>query len=64
LHATARRETVEKARGFLERNGRVSLRAFRREFDLDDDALGTPGSLGPRFPRDSDSTVRGKRDAA
>ena len=33
-------ETVESARAFLERNGRVSLRALRREFDLDDDALG------------------------
>ena len=32
-------ETVEKARAFLERNGRVSLRALQREFDLDDDAL-------------------------
>ena len=33
-------ETVEKARAFLERNGRVSLRALKREFNLDDDALG------------------------
>ena len=32
-------ETVERARVFLERNGRVSLRALQREFDLDDDAL-------------------------
>ena len=32
-------ETVEQARGFLARNGRVSLRALKREFDLDDDAL-------------------------
>ncbi len=32
-------ETVEKARAFLERNGRVSLRALKREFELDDDAL-------------------------
>ncbi len=32
-------ETVEKARAFLERNGRVSLRALQREFNLDDDAL-------------------------
>jgi len=32
-------ETVERARAFLERNGRVSLRALQREFDLDDDAL-------------------------
>ncbi len=31
-------QTVEKARAFLERNGRVSLRALKREFDLDDDA--------------------------
>jgi len=31
--------TVEKARAFLERNGRVSLRAIRREFDLDEGAL-------------------------
>ena len=27
-------ETVERARGFLERHRRVSLRALRREFDL------------------------------
>ena len=33
-------ETVERGRAFLERNGRVSLRALQREFDLDDDALG------------------------
>ena len=33
-------ETVERARAFLERNGRVSLRALQREFNLDDDALG------------------------
>ena len=33
-------ETVEKARAFLERNGRVSLRALQHEFNLDDDALG------------------------
>ena len=32
-------ETVERARSFLERNGRVSLRALQREFDLDLDAL-------------------------
>ena len=32
-------ETVEKARAFLERNTRVSLRALQREFSLDDDAL-------------------------
>ena len=32
-------ETVESARAFLKRNGRVSLRALQREFDLDDDAL-------------------------
>jgi class 3 adenylate cyclase/tetratricopeptide (TPR) repeat protein len=32
-------ETVEKARAFLERNGRVSLRALQREFNVDDDAL-------------------------
>jgi class 3 adenylate cyclase/tetratricopeptide (TPR) repeat protein len=32
-------ETVEKARAFLERNERVSLRALKREFELDDDAL-------------------------
>ena len=32
-------ETVEKAREFLERNRRVSLRALQREFSLDDDAL-------------------------
>ncbi len=28
-------ETVEKARVFLERNGRVSLRALQREFELE-----------------------------
>ena len=33
-------ETVEKARALLERNGRVSLRALQREFDLDDRAQG------------------------
>ena len=33
-------ETVERARAFLERNGRVSLRALQREFNLDDDGLG------------------------
>jgi adenylate cyclase len=32
-------ETVERARALLERNGRVSLRALQREFDLDDDAV-------------------------
>ena len=32
-------ETVELARAFLERNGRVSLRGLKREFGLDDDAL-------------------------
>ncbi|MBW2290282.1 MAG: adenylate/guanylate cyclase domain-containing protein [Deltaproteobacteria bacterium] len=32
-------ETVERARAFLERNGRVSRRALQREFDLDDSAL-------------------------
>jgi len=32
-------ETLESARAFLERNGRVSLRALKREFDLDDEAL-------------------------
>ncbi len=32
-------ETVERARAFLERNGRVSLRALQREFNLDDGAL-------------------------
>ena len=32
-------ETVEKARAFLERNGRVSLRGLQREFNLDDGAL-------------------------
>jgi hypothetical protein len=29
-------ETVEKARAFLERNGRVSLSALRLEFGLDE----------------------------
>ena len=32
-------ETVERARAFLERNGRVSHRALQREFNLDDGAL-------------------------
>ena len=32
-------ETVELARAFLERNGRVSLRGLKLEFGLDDDAL-------------------------
>ncbi len=32
-------ETVEQARAFLARNGRISLRALKREFGLDDDAL-------------------------
>jgi class 3 adenylate cyclase/predicted ATPase len=32
-------EIVERVRRFLESNGRVSLRALKREFDLDDDAL-------------------------
>jgi class 3 adenylate cyclase len=33
-------ETVEKARAFLERNGRVSIRALQREYDLNDEDLG------------------------
>jgi hypothetical protein len=32
-------ETIESARDFLERNGRVSLRALQREFRLDDESL-------------------------
>jgi len=32
-------EKVDQARSFLERSGRVSLRAIRREFALDDDEL-------------------------
>jgi class 3 adenylate cyclase len=32
-------ETIETARAFLERNGRVSLRVLKREFELDDEAL-------------------------
>jgi class 3 adenylate cyclase len=32
-------ETVERARTLLKRNGRLSLRALQREFDLGDDAL-------------------------
>ena len=32
-------ETVERARVLLERNGRLSLRALRREFELDDEVL-------------------------
>ena len=31
-------ETIEQARAFLERNGRVSFRALQREFDLADSA--------------------------
>ncbi len=30
-------ETIENARAFLERNGRVSLRVLRLEFGLNDD---------------------------
>ena len=32
-------ETIDSARAFLERNGRVSLRILKREFELDDEAL-------------------------
>jgi class 3 adenylate cyclase len=32
-------ETVERARALLERNGRLSLRALQREFDLGDEVL-------------------------
>ena len=32
-------ETIENVRAFLERNGRVSLRVLKREFELDDEAL-------------------------
>ena len=32
-------EAIERARTFLQRNGRVSLRALKREFDLDDEGL-------------------------
>ena len=32
-------DTIERARAFLERNGRVSLRVLKREFELDDEAL-------------------------
>ncbi len=32
-------ETIESARAFLERNGRVSLRALKLEFSLDDEQL-------------------------
>ena len=31
-------ETIEQARTFLERDGRVSFRALQREFDLADSA--------------------------
>ncbi len=31
-------QTIENVRAFLERNGRVSLKALQREFDLDEDA--------------------------
>ena len=37
----------ERARVFLERNGRVSLRALQGEFGLDDEAL---GELRPEDP--------------
>ena len=33
-------ETVEKARAFLEHNGRISLSALRLEFDLDETQIG------------------------
>ncbi len=33
-------ETVERARALLKRNGRLSLRALQREFDLGDEVLG------------------------
>ena len=29
-------ETIERAKAFLERNGRVSLRVLKRDFDLFD----------------------------
>jgi len=32
-------DTIRRAKTYLEENGRVSLRALKREFDLDDDAL-------------------------
>jgi len=32
-------DAIERAKMFLERNRRISLRALKREFDLDDDAL-------------------------
>jgi hypothetical protein len=32
-------ETIESAKAFLERSGRVSLRVLKREFELDDEAL-------------------------
>ena len=32
-------ETIRRAKSFLKEQGRVSLRALKREFDLDDDAL-------------------------
>jgi polysaccharide deacetylase 2 family uncharacterized protein YibQ len=32
-------DTVERARSFLQRNERLSLRALQREFDLDQEAL-------------------------
>jgi hypothetical protein len=37
-------ETVERARSFLERHGRVSRRGLRREFGLDAETLGSPTS--------------------
>jgi hypothetical protein len=32
-------DTIERAKSYLERQGRVSLRALKREFELDDDML-------------------------
>ena len=32
-------DTVRRAKAYLEEQGRVSLRALKREFDLDDEAL-------------------------
>ncbi len=37
-------ETVEKARAFLERNGRVSLSALRLEFGLDEAQMSAIGT--------------------
>ena len=55
-------ETVEKARAFLERNGRVSLRALRREFALDADGVTLSDTWPAGFARGTVATTQGERD--